>query len=551
MLSTQPAAIVRHDVSPEWRSVLSSRFPIVVEAAAPEPIEAVEYPRENLPVAVEVVADGRSMDGQWQQTVRLTIKPGGNLGYASQIAFGNVQHVDELFAIARKSNPGLRSPAFVPIGQQIDLVVDPTRVFVLERVEADQEKIVRAFANGVRETIYLKPASSIVRLVEFPPAPDGREFVFPSSDTSLSLGPGEASQIQVPSGGRIVDYRYRRSDEFPDLVRATLGETTFQAAAEISRQTGFRPTKWPPAEGEARRAVLGPAASYRAAPSDTIDLNPPSPEAETAFRKLAEDRRRVGIHPHRLLSFGTVYRVMVGDPSATARDVALLLYGDDREHLEIARRAGFAVPEDRARRDPSFNPRLFGTAFEITVDYTREYFPYAEEHDATLEARVVRLLNGAVIERYDRAADQNGVWEITRYPNGFKRVTFKPNGPLLSLARAVAFVRGIGDASLDRSTAEALRRHYTAEFIWSWSLALPREEGDIPDAFDVRQIGDAEVVVASIGPRAPATPVVSALDRFWGYSPPIKAVAVTVAGVLLVVFVGLLTRSAAGPGRAP
>lgn len=538
--SAQPPAIVRYETSAHWRAVLAGRLPGAVQAAPPGPTEVVEYPEENLPLDVQVVADGQTPDGRWSQTVRLTIKPGGSLGAVSEAVYGNVLHVDEMFQAALSLDPSLTNPAFVHVGQEVELAVDPTRTFVLQRVDADGQTLVRTFANGVRETIYRKPSSSVVRLVEFPKTPGGETFSFPDPDGRLS----------VPSGGRIVDLRYRPGDDYAAVVRESAGAATFKAAADVNRQTGWQPTRWPPPAGEARRAVLGPAESYQPDAPKSLPARPADPAAQATFDRLAEERRRVGIYPFQQLNSGIVYKVMVEDPAATARDVARLIYGDDQEYLAIAQKAGFAVPSDPAAAR-TFNPRLFGTSFfDVAVEYTGEYFPYADEHDAQAEAHVIKLLNGTVIERFDRAqADGHGVWEITRYPNGHRRITYRPNSLMLTLATGIAYVQGIQDVSLDSATREALRRRYAAEFLWDWSFNVPREPGDIPDSFDVQKSGDTQLVVVTIGPSAPLTRVESLLDQIWNRSPLVKVVAVVFLGAIAVVLVGLLTRFAPRPER--
>ena len=529
LASSQPPAIVRQETSDQWRAVVAGTPLAEIRLTAPDLVETVEYPEENLPIAVEVIADGLTPEGHWRQTVRLTIKPGGTLGHASHAVYGNMLHVDELFEAARKLNPALATPGFVPTGQSIELTIDPTRVYVLREVTADDAKLVRTFANGVRETIHRKPSSSVVRVVEFPRAPGYGAFSFPDRDGLVS----------VPSGGRIVDCVYKPGDDFPNLVRASLGTATFKAAVEVSRQTGWRPTSWPPPAGEAKRLILGPVESYLPDPFTPPEVRLPSQEAQAALERLTEERRRVGIYPARFLSSGTVYRVEVEDVAATARDVARLIYGDEQEHLAIAERAGFRVPG--AAQD--FNPKLFGTSFEVPVDYTREYFPYADEYNPTAQARVIRLLNGTVVERFDRAqTDGHGIWEITRYPNGFKRITYRPDSLTMELATGLAYVRGIQDVQLDDATGQALRRRYAAEFVWDWSLGVPRQPGDIADSFDVQEVGDVKVIVVSIGPSAPLTGVESLLVRLWNRSPLVKAVAAVVIGAAVVVVVGLLTR---------
>jgi hypothetical protein len=83
--------------------------------------------------------------------------------------------------------------------------------------------------------------------------------------------------------------------------------------------------------------------------------------------------------------------------------------------------------------------------------------------------------------------------------------------------------------------------------IWGWSVGVPREPGDIPDSYDIRKVGNTEVVVVSISAPPPLTPVESFLNRLWTNSPLENAVGAVLVGAVLVVLVGLLVRRV--PGR--
>src|SRR5690606_30723396 len=99
----------------------------------------------------------------WQQTVVLTIQSGGTLADASMLVYGDVNHVEEIFQAARQKNPGLASPAQVPVGQVIELQIDPATSFIQQAVHKTDDVLERQFTNGVREVRYLRPQNSVVR----------------------------------------------------------------------------------------------------------------------------------------------------------------------------------------------------------------------------------------------------------------------------------------------------------------------------------------------------------------------------------------------------
>ena len=506
---------------------------VAADPPVDEPIaeaEIVEYPDFALPITVEVIGDTVAADGRWTQTVKLTVTAGGTFGDASLAAYGNINHYDEMFEAARRLDPTLAGPTLVSIGQEIVLEIDPTRVFVMKQVRRDANGLTRLFASGVRDTEFERSTTSVARLVEFPRSPVQTPFHYPTDGT----------RIEVPSGGRIVDLRYRAGDDFAAVVRAALGEPSYLAAEEIARQTGWRPTAWPPPTGETKRVVLGPPESYRPAAATALAPVSADPAAQAATEKLNADRARVGIASLGSLVDGTVFRVAVDDSQATARDVSRLLYGDEREALSLAARAGFAVP---ASPPPDYDPILFGTAAEVSVPFAREWFPYAHDTDPATGAELIRLLNGTVIGRYPAADSRDqGLWESTRFPNGYRSFTYRPHSALAALATAVAYVRGVHDLGSEDAEQEAARSRYAGEFIWDWALGLPREPGDIPDLLELRPAGDDSVLVAVIGPSAALTPFESFVDRAWSRSPLAKAGALLGVGVAFVVGVGLLGR---------
>ena len=533
--------------APQWtlpRSVVALLLLVTLVAATPGDLRAadppadgtaagneiVEYPDFGLPVSVEVVGDSVSLDGRWTQAVKLTVTEGGTFGDVSLAVYGNINHYDEMFEAARKLDPSLAGPTLVRIGQEIALDIDPTQVFILKTVRRDSTGLTRQFASGVKDVIYERPTTSVARIVEFPAAPARAIFQYPM----------DGARIDVPSSGRIVDLRYRSGDDLAAIVRAALGETSYLAADEIIRQTGWKPTNWPPPAGEVKRVVLGPLESYRPPGLVAAGQSLDSLTARVAAEKLAADRARAGISTRGILPDGTVFRIAVGDPGATARDVSRLLFGDDREYLRVATAAGFTPP---AGPPPDYNPVLFGTSSEITVPFAREWFPYSRETEPETGAEVIRLLNGTVVARYPAASARgHGLWESTRFPNGYRSFTYRPDTFLSTVATAVAYLRGVRDLGLDRADQENARARYAGEFIWDWAFELPREPGDIPDSLAVRQLGDESVMQAVIGPSAPLTPFEQLVDSAWNRSPLAKAAALFGLGVVLTLGIGLTVR---------
>src|SRR5579884_22445 len=169
----------------------------------------VDYPTDMPPIQVSVVRDGLDSRGHWMQTVRLTVRSGGTLADASLVVFGDITHVDTLFQAAHRANPFLSSPAMIPVGQQIDLQIDPATTFVLEAVLHGTNTLVQRFTNGAVNTVYLQPTGSVTRLLTFP---EGKP-------TDFFAYPGSPDVTRVRPGGRIVDLRYAKGESFASVVQ--------------------------------------------------------------------------------------------------------------------------------------------------------------------------------------------------------------------------------------------------------------------------------------------------------------------------------------------
>src|SRR5258708_16680819 len=150
------------------------------------------------PIGVSVVADGRAGSGRWSQTIRLTIRSSGSLADASMVVFGDFDHVDAIFAAARRQNPHLFSPALIPLNQEIDLPIDPSTTFALTGIIHQPDTIVQTFTNGVVDTLYDKPRGSLVRVIAFPDGKPTGAFRYPTTHGPVTVKPG-GKMGDVPS----------------------------------------------------------------------------------------------------------------------------------------------------------------------------------------------------------------------------------------------------------------------------------------------------------------------------------------------------------------
>ncbi|MBI2940431.1 MAG: hypothetical protein HYY04_08330 [Chloroflexi bacterium] len=514
MLAFSPIGWAKTGASP-------ARLPVST-IARPAP----EWPNQPLPIRVSVVEDRLDDQGRWRQTVSLTILSGGTLAEASLVAYGDLDHVDEIFQAARRNNPSLPSPARVPAGQVIELTMDPAVSYVQREVQKTDDVLRRSFTNGVEEVRYLRPTSSIVRFVQFPSRAGVNEFTYPDAG-----GP-----VNVVPGGRIVEFRYIPGEAYEDLVQKAIGFASFDAASDFTKQTSWDPTRWPPPPGEARRAVFRPTDSYAPRPQESIGPTNPDPAAQDRLRDLIAAREKAGIWAIRRESTGLVYRVAIGDPTVTARQVARLLYGAEDGYFQLAQRAGFPVSSGDPTAD-QFDPKLFGRAFEVLVEYTRENFVLDEADDAEHGRRIIRLLNGTRIERYENARrGRGGLQEIIVYPNGYTKLVYRPNELIGTLADALALLQvgGPGEPEM----IEQARQSYAADIIWRLAPDLPRDTPGALERLELRPAYGGRVVEAILAP-VPQRSVDRLVTRATATNPCLSAVVMVVLGSLVVVVVGI------------
>jgi len=496
----------------------------------------LEYPTAMPAVKVAVAHDGLDANGHWTQVIQLTIESGGTLADASMVAYGDVNHVDQIFAAARQKNPSLTAPAMIPANQEIDLSVDPSTTYVLTDVLTTPDTIVQRFANGVVSTMYLHPKNSLKQSISFP---DGKP-------TDLFVFPGTTAPIKARPGGRIVDLVYQKGDSFGSLVDEAYGLTTFSAAEDLTKQSGWDPTHWPPAVGQEELIIVGPRALYAAAPQAVAPIPNLDPAGRSRQNQLTTERTRIGVYPVHLESFGTVYHVAVNDPNVTASALSQLIYGSTAHRDELARAAGFQVPSDNAGKSTgAFDPHLFGRSFDLTVDYVDEHFVVGQQ--TRNGSTTVELADGAALTTY--APADSGPMQTVAYPTGYKRIVYRPPKTYVTIAQALSLLYTAQNLTLSTSAATSESDQYVAEALWRVSPGIPKSSSDIADSLQLDDSPQGPYLVALIAPPAPHNVVDTAVG-FLQIRNPIKGIVVLVlAGVALVILVDLANRRSGQPRR--
>ncbi len=495
------------------------------------------YPDAMPPIDVAVVTDGVDNSGRWTQTIRLTIRAGGTLGAASEIVYGDAVHINQVFAAAKKANPKLYSPASVPLGQVIDLTIDPTTTYALQSLQQSPSARVLHFTNGVVDTTYSAPHGGVQRVLTFPAGKPTQTFIYP----------GATGPLRVRPGGRIVDLQYVAGQSYVDTVRQVYGVTNFATAADLDKQTGWDPTAWPPALGERKRIILAPAESYQVVPTDAGFIPNPDPVGQAQLLALRQERARVGITTKRLDSFAEVFHVAVSDTSATASMVSTLLYGSPAHRADIARAAGFKLPDASGKAMAIFDPVLFGRAFDVSVDYVDEQFP-VKRIDQSGGSVQLELANGTVLTSYP--PQPSGPIAVVAYPTGYRRILYRPNKTLYTVAQGLALFHLSGDLTLPAGTADALTRDYVAQVIWQWGSGIPRRGSDAPDSLTLVDDQSGSYVVALISPPGPRTVVDQATDVMYATN-PLRAIIILVVAASTLALALELTRRAVGVFRRP
>jgi hypothetical protein len=468
-------------------------------------------------IQVEVVRDEVTAEG-WRQTVALTFRPGGTVAAAALVVYGDEGRSDDLFAVVQRQHPEVPRPDAIPAGLVVTLTIDPTRVFVRQQEERRPGVVTRVYTNGVREHLFAPPQQGVVRRVTFPVSPTGAAFAFRAEDQIVT----------VPSGGSLVDLVSQAGQSYPEAVQAVFGFARGPAALEFSRQTGWTVHTWPPPPGERRRLVLGPVEQYRQWPAVVAEPTATDPLLRERQRDLLLAQQQAGIIVQQRRGWETLYRVAAVDPAVTARQVSQLIYGTPDRALEIAQRAGFALPPAEVARD-RFDPSLFGLVFDLAVDLAHEQFIATRE--GLSEGERLTLVNGTRIERYRRT---RGLVEMVRYPTGFARLVYRPGRVLSAGAHLLAFLRGVGVAARDPAAARAA---VAAQVVWHWAPDLPHRPGEMVESLAWEQRDGEPVLVAVVAPGPERGPVGTALLGLWAVAPYLGAVVLLggVSGIVVVV----------------
>jgi hypothetical protein len=493
--------------------------------------EAPRYTSSMPPIGVSVLRDGLDLRGNWTQVLRLTIKSGGSLADASLVVFGDFDHVDAIFAAAKKQNPHILAPTTIPVNQTIDLPIDPSTTFALSTILHRPNALVQHFTNGVIDTIYDKPEGILTRVITFPDGKPTEQFTYP----------GVKGAVHPRPGGKVVDVAYAPGSSFGDVVRQIYGITTYAAATDLTKQTGWSAGNFPPAPGDEHEIVVGPPATYTAMPPEAQPIPNPDPAGRARQQQLQSDRSRVGITAIRLESFNQVYRVAVNNPELKASDVSRLLYGTDTHRVDIARAAGFDSPGLAG-----LDPHLFGRAFDVIVDYVDEAFVVQQSVSDTGVVEV-RLADGASITSYP--AGTTGPMRVVKYPTGYKRVLYRPAGILLTIANGLALFHAANNLTLASSSTEPLSRRYAAEVIWRWGPAVPRQSGDLTESIDLVDDPGGAYINALVAPPLPRSDLQTLIDALDPGNPFRAIVALVVVATVVVVVADGLRRFGRGRRR--
>lgn len=468
-----------------------------------------DQPDPDLPIDVTLTSDNRGEGGQWYQTFVFRIEPAGTLADISTIVYGDESHVNEIFAIVQKRNPSVTSPARVQAGQEIEMTVDASRIHVLKKIipGATQDALTRVYFNGVEETIPGRSGSAVVRVVEFPADAPVDSFVLRRGD----------QEITVPRGNKLVEYRYEQGDSFEETVTAAYGKLSTRAIQDFERQTRWSFDRWPPANGDTSEAIISTTRPYDDEAFEPLKIRLPDPVTDAKFQELLAQRAQAGIYPVKQPPNGLTYRVAVVDSSVTARQVARLLYNSDVRYLEIAEAAGIQI-EAKASEDlpADFDVPLIGRSFDIQVDFAEEdYVLEQSPGDGESIVKVTKLLNGTVIEeRKEAEKGLQGVHRIIYYPNGYRRLVYKPDDTLVAFFDFLYFTMKLGQVDDEED-----RRAFIATMLWNWLRDIPRAPGDVAEQLTLRDDAKGKLMEALVWRREDIGLAEMALYRWWTINP--------------------------------
>lgn len=492
-----------------------------------------EQPDPELPIDVTLVSDNKGEGGQWYQTFVFRIEPAGTLADISTIVYGNESHVNEIFAIVQKRNPSVTSPALVQAGQEIEMTVDASRIHVLKTIipGATQDALTRVYFNGVKEIFPGRSGSAVERVVEFPADAPVDSFVLKRDE----------QEVSVPRGNKLVEYRYEQGDNFEETVAAAYGKLSTRAIQDFERQTRWSFDRWPPANGDTSEAIISTTRPYDDESFEPLRISLPDPVADARFQELLSQRAQAGVYPVKQPPSGITYRVAVVDSSVTARQVARLLYNSDARYLEIAEAAGIKIETKDMEDLPSdFDMSLIGRSFDIQVDFAEEGYILEEgPGDGETVVKVTKLLNGAVIEeRKEAEKGLQGVHRIVHYPNGYRRLVYKPDDTLVAFFDFLYFTMKLGQVDDEED-----RRAFVATMLWNWLRDIPRSPGDVAEQLTLRDDARGKLMEALVWRREHIGLAEMALYRWWTINPCLALLTLVFgASMVFMVMVILIRR---------
>ncbi|MHB1414039.1 MAG: hypothetical protein ACYC1C_02210 [Chloroflexota bacterium] len=534
-----PPALVRVERSPYWLAVLAgNRVPLLGAAGL---VAAPVLPQPVSGVKVELRDEGVDQNGHWFQTFRVTIQPGGTLSDAAVAIYNNPARVDDVFKAAQRDNPNLTNPAYVYAGQEIDLTIDPSQVFVFKETQSEQNGTVQkvVYYNRTVETYYNDPSLGILRTVDFPDESRAQAFNFPDSFL------GQEENVQVKPGTRLVDYRYMGGDSFGDVVNKVFGVRSVKAASELLKQTGWDPNKWPPAANSQTRVLVDTLSSYEDKVPERLNFEPDNALVRQEWDQLKAEREKVGIYAVGMEVQGLVYRVMTGDGTVTTKQVSKLLFGTEEEYLTVAKAAGLELPsEDPAKVPPDYNPLLIGRDFQIQVPFVKDNAALAKQEPTAEKGQLVtRLANGTLIYDYERAEGQAGLLRLVYYPNGYKSILVRPNDLTLMVLDFVHFqVLNIASPDVPREQREELTREFQARMLWTWSRDIPRDVRDQPEQLKLNVTDSGSTLEILTRQRENISWYEAAIFEMWFTYPLVLAAVVVTLGTLVLFLVAWQAR---------
>jgi hypothetical protein len=505
------------------------------------PVAAPPNPDVYAGIRLELRDEGVDQTGRWYQTFRATIRPGGTISDVAIAVYNDILRTDDVFKAAQQNNPNLTNPAFVYVGQIIDLTIDPTQVSVFKETQREQNGTVRKhlYYNGVVETYFGDPKSGVLRTIDFPADKRATNFIF------FDEFEGVEEHIAARPGTRLVDYRYVQGDSFGDVARKAFGVNSVKAANALLSQSGWDPNAWPPS-GEGRtRLVRDTQISYDDQRPQVLEYTPADAAARDAWARLNVEREAVGIYPARMEKDGIVYQIMIGSGSTTAKQVSRLLFNGEEHAVEIARIAGLPVPADPAQVPPDYNPFMVGRTFEFKVPFAQERFALVEKEPAKDGALVTRLANGTVIYEYDRGEDGSGLLRLIHYPSGYKSMLSRPGALMLLGLDFIHFqMVNIANPELPREDRERMARDFQARMLWSWSHSMPRELRDVAEDLHLN-VSEDDTTFEVLARQRQEVPWQEALFYNLWFAYPLALVAVVlVAGTVILFAISWRARSA-------